>query len=192
MVLIDNIINKVFVQSLICLALLGAACARLPPKAGSVAAPGTSCELYVSAGQVVPTFSDTQQAVRDFDNRTGFPYAALYIEKAGGRPDRDKCTRVWQRPDGQFSFYTYTGEHVDSALVRAPHLAVALAHAGQGHFVSLCNNEATKPVSGVLLIKQRRTVAFSLSLSLHEQRNFTGTDKAHVDSALHIISQLTR
>jgi hypothetical protein len=191
MLLIYKIINNIFMRSLLCLSLLSAACARLPPKADSATAPGGGCELYVSAGQVVPAFSDTQQAVRDFDNRTGFPYAALYIEKSGGQPDRDKCIRLWQRPDGRFAFYTYTQERPDSAVVRAPYLAVALAHAGQGHFVSLCGKYATEPVSGVLLIKQGRTVAFSLSLDLHEQRNFTGTDKACVDSALHVIRQLT-
>jgi hypothetical protein len=179
-------------RSLFYLALSSAACARLPPKVGSVAPVDSSCELYVSAGPVTPSFIDTQQAVRDFDNRTGFPYSALYIEKSGGRPDRDKCIRLWQRPDGRFTFYTYTQKHTDSALVRAPHLAAALAHAGQGHFVSLCRKYATEPVSGVLLIKQERTVAFSLSLDMHEQRYFAGIDKARVDSALRVIRQLTR
>jgi hypothetical protein len=139
----------------------------------------------------VPAFRDTQRAVQDFDNRTGFPYAALYIEKSGGGFGRDKCIRLWQRPDGRFMFYTYTEDHPDSAVVQAPRLAVALAHAGQGHFVSLCTKYATEPVSGVLLIKHGREVAFSLSLDLREQRNFAGADQARVDSALRVIRQLT-
>lgn len=178
-------------RSLLCLSLLSAACARLPPRASSPAAPGSSCELYASAGQVVPAFRDTQRAVQDFDNRTEFPYAALYIEKSAGRPDHDKCIRLWQRPNGQFTFYTYTNDHPDSAVMRAPRLVVALAHAWQGHSVSLCTKYATEPVSGVLLIKHGRTVAFSLSLDLHEQRNFAGADQARIDSALRVISQLT-
>lgn len=177
-------------QSLFWLTLLSAACTRLPPRAGSASAPGGGCELYVSAGPIV--LSDAQQAVRDFDNRTGFPYSALYVEKSGGRPDRDKCIRLWQRPDGRFTFYKYTQEHVDSMQVQDPHLAVALAHAGQGHFASLCDSYASEAVSGVLLIKQGRAVAFSFSLSLHEQRSFAGTDKARVDSALRVIRQLAR
>lgn len=132
-----------------------------------------------------------QRAVQDFDNRTGFPYAALYIEKSGGGFVRDTCIRLWQRPDGQFTFYTYTKDHLDSAVVQAPRLAVSLAHAGQGHFVSLCTKYATEPVSGVLLIKHGRTVAFSLSLDLREQRNFAGIDQARIDSALRVIRQLT-
>lgn len=179
-------------RSLLCLCLLSVACVRLPPKASSPAAPGSSCELYVSAGQVVPAFRDMQRAVQDFDNRTGFPYAALYIERSSGGFGRDKCIRLWQRPDGQFTFYTYTNDRPDSAVVQAPRLAGALAHAGQGHFVSLCTRYATEPISGVLLIKHERTVAFSLSLDVREQRNFAGADQARVDSALRVIHQLTR
>lgn len=182
---------KISVWSLLCLCLLSAACARLPPKVGSPVAPGSSCELYVSAGQVVPAFRDTQRAVQDFDNHTGFPYAALYIERSSGGFGRNKCVRLWQRPDGQFIFYTYAKDYPDSAVVQAPRLAVALAHAGQGHFVSLCTKYATEPAGGILLIKHGRMVAFSLSLDLREQRNFAGTDQARVDSALRVIRQLT-
>ncbi len=188
--MINSLINRISVRSLLYLCVLSAACARLPQKVVSALPPSGGCELYVATAPVTLSDSDTQRAVHDFENRTGFPYSALYVERSGGRPDRDKCLRVCQRPDGRFTFYSYAKEHVDSSVVRAPQLAVALAHVGQGHFASLCTNEATEAVSGALLVKQGRTVAFSILLSLHERKNFTGADQARVDSALHVIYQL--
>lgn len=52
-----------------------------------------------------------------------------------------------------------------------------------------CDNTASEPVQGLLLVKYDTTVVFSLVLSLHEQAYFTGLDKLRVEAARDLIQR---
>ena len=182
---------RTYARLLLLLCLLGMATActclsRQSARAGYYA----SCGLTPVSGLTI-AYRFAQQAVRDFAQQPGYPYALLYIEThAGSPPSSTLCIRLVQRAESQFTLYRYRNQQVQEVAVTDASWGQLLAQVRHGHFVGTCDNYATEPAEGILLVKRDSTVISSLEISLHERGGFTGVDKERVEAALKLVRRV--
>ncbi|MGI4760906.1 MAG: hypothetical protein ACRYF0_09385 [Janthinobacterium lividum] len=132
-----------------------------------------------------------QQAMRDFEHEVGHPYSLLYVDLYAGSPLSDsRCIRLVQQAENQFTFYNYHNQQAKALAVTNPSWGQSLAQVGEGHFMGVCDNYASEPAEGIWLVKRDSTLIFSLDISLHEQRDFTGMDKVRVDTARSLLRRI--
>lgn len=184
----------VFVRFPILLVLFATACARIPalPMASTSrsVAPAT-CELQSFPRPIAFVMEDTRQATRDFESQAGYPYAALYIRRAAGRPDGNRCIRVAQLSADYFMRYTYHRGKIDSTRIRRSTWQPLLARQDTGNYMARCTSFATDPVIYLLLVKQNSTVVSSLCLEEWQHSELSALDEARIAPAREFIQQLT-
>jgi hypothetical protein len=167
------------------------ACTSIPRRASLDSSYHAACSLVPVRGITI-AHTQLQQATRDFAQQQGYPYSLLYVEThAGSGPSGIICVRLVQQAGNQFTYYTYRNQQVRKSAVTNPVWEQSLAAVGHGHFMGVCDNDATEPVEGILQVKRDTAVIFSLSVSLHERDGFSGLDKERVDAALKLIGSIT-
>lgn len=172
------------------LLLVSAACTPFSKGPTRVSTYHAVCSLAPVAGITV-NFAHAQQAIRDFERQQGHPYSLLYVDLYAGSPlSSSHCIRLVQQSESQFTYYRYQDQKVRSLQVTSPTLGQSFTQVGEGHFMGLCDNDATEPAQGVWLVKRDSTHIFSLSISLREQEGFTGLDKVRVDAARSLLRRL--
>ena len=165
-------------------------CTRTPRRAQPASGSHAACSLVTVRGINI-AHEQFQQAVRDFAQQPGYPYSLLYVETHAGRaPSSNICVRLVQQAENQFTYYTYQNQQVAKAAVTNPSWGQSLAVVGQGHFTGVCDNYASEPAEGILLVKRDSVVVFSLAISLHERRDFAGLDKERVERAYQLIQRV--
>lgn len=145
--------------------VLCTSCTRVstsPQRVTSAVAP--TCALLSSTQPIAFTSEDTRQAMRDFAQQTGAPYAALYIRKVPGRGEQaSSCIRVVQRSATRFTQYIYCGQRVTRVRRGQATWAVPYAQLQPGHYSSLCQQYGMDTAYWVVLVKRDTVVTFSLS-----------------------------
>jgi hypothetical protein len=150
------------------LLLLGllTACAKRPHSTAALAA--VSSTSPVCPVQVVPSppgfgFTDSQQAVQEFDQSLDTAYVVLYSRQVAGFSGSNRCLLVRQRSATSFVVYKYEPQRIYSAQVTDTtwHRSLTQLAATPGHLVSLCFR-ATDTSLEYLVVKHQRKVVFSL------------------------------
>lgn len=168
------------------------ACTSIPRRVGSDSSYYAACSLMPVRGITI-AHTQLQQATRDFAQQQGYPYSLLYVEThAGMGPSSTTCVRLVQLAENQFNYYIYKNQQVAKSAVTNPIWGQSLAAVGHGHFMGVCDNYATEPIEGILLVKCDTAVIFSLAVSLHERGGFSGPDRERVDAALKLIGRITK
>lgn len=166
------------------------ACARTPlPTAASSsrAAKLPACPLETVTAPPTLTFSDTRQALHDFDQSPDTAYCVLYIREVAGFPGSNRCLLVRQRAN-RFLVYKYGTQRIYSGQVTDSTWRLALAQlaATPGHLVSLCLL-TTDPSSEFLVVKHQGKIVFSLAWETYRLDRLPIAQEARLAPALALM-----
>jgi hypothetical protein len=150
----------------------------------------TPCSLLSVPYPVEPAFEDTKHALHEFNTQPGNPYALLYIEKTSGHPDRDRCVRILQRTEKNFTVYTYTSGKRDSVQFSSLEGQELLTKVQPGHFTTSCQGFVSLSTICVLQLKQGQAIPFSCSIDSQRWSNLSEADIARLQPAFTFLRLL--
>lgn len=178
-------------RALLLLVGLLASCAKRPhPSAALSATPAQSprCPLHVVASPPTLSFSDTQEAVRAFDQYLDPAYSMLYIRKVAGFSGSNRCLLVRQQSASRFLVYTYGTQRIDRTQVTDTTWRPSLDQltATPGHLMSMCLL-TTDPSIEFLVVKHQGKVVFSLAWETYRLDHLPVAEEARLAPALALM-----
>ena len=173
------------------LLLLGllSACAKTPhPTAVLSSAKPPACPLQVVADPPTLTFSDTQQALHEFDQYSDTAYSVLYIRKVAGFSGSNRCLLVRQQSASRFLVYKYGTQRIYSAQVTDSTWRFSLAQltATPGHLMSICLLTTDSSIE-FLVVKHQGKIVFSLAWETYRLDRLPVADEARLAPALALM-----
>jgi hypothetical protein len=173
--------------------VVAGSCARIPalPTAAKAPRAAPTCALLALPYPIGFNSADTRAAVRAFESQAGYPFAALYIQRAAGRPDQNVCVRVVQQAGDRFMRYTYHHGQVDSSRLRRAAWPPLLARLDTGNYTALCRSDATEPVFCLLQVKHHTRGLFSICVEAWQYGELSSADSTRITPAWSFIQQLT-
>lgn len=143
--------------------------------------------------QVVPSpprfgYTDSQQAVQEFNQSLDTAYVVLYSRQVGGFSGSNRCLLVHQRSATHFLVYRYGAQRIYSAQVTDTtwHRSLTQLAATPGHLVSLCFRTTDTSIE-YLVVKHQRKVVFSLTWETNGRGRLPVADEVRLAPALALM-----